>query len=290
MLTQTESHAQRQFLSLSLPFCQCLYSELEGLLTAAWVKQEPQDNIKQVLHGSGARVHARHALKRHCSEGMWLREVCVWQAEGQHQHVGQGSPTAASEVCLEQAELTQSLPSPPSHSCTPRLWAGFPKVSMLCRRCQDRHLPPGQHHLSGFVLPFECPLNLLSHTPSSSHAHSPLQNKRFEMKVQSCSNNHINYLFRWGKRWVKSSFADMEELLVSTAKIIFPTGLVFHKVTWPKGVCTCDQVWLKTKQQHSIWHCLMHRTWREERWKQTHDADKNFFLCYSNKKYIHTEI
>lgn len=27
-----------------------------------------------------------------------------------------------------------------------------------------------------------------------------------------------------------------------------------------------------------------------EGWSQTHDADKNFFLCYSNKKYIHTEI
>lgn len=95
MLTQTESHAQRQFLSISLPFCQCLYSELEGLLTAAWVKQEPQDNIKQVLRGSRARVHARHALKRHCSERMWFREACVWQVEGQQQHVGQGSPTAA---------------------------------------------------------------------------------------------------------------------------------------------------------------------------------------------------
>lgn len=293
MLTQTESHAQRQFLSISLPFCQCLYSELEGLLTAAWVKQEPQDNIKQVLRGSRARVHARHAFKRHCSERMWFREACVWQVEGQHQHVGQGSPTAALKCVWSR----HSSRSPFQTLLPPAAPQGFGLVSpwtvprsTCCRRCQDRCLPPAQHHLSGFVLPLECPLNLLSHMPSSSHVHSPLQNKRFEMKVQSCSNNHINYLFRWGKRWVKSSFADMEELLVSTAKIIFPAGLVFHKVIWPKGVCTHNQVWLKTKQQHSICHCLVHRTWREERWKQTRDADKNFFLCYSNKKYIHTEI
>lgn len=218
----------------------------------------------------------------------------VWQVEGHHQHVGQVSPTAASDVCLEEAHLMLSLPSSPSHSCTSGFWACFPMDQAAPRPtlsscAKGRRLQPSQH-LSGFVLPLECTLNLLSHKPSSSRVHSPLQNKRFEMKVQSCSNNHINYLFRWGKWWVKSSSSDMEELLLSTAKMIFPKGLVFHKVTWPKGVCTHDQAWPKTKQQHSPWHCLMCRTWREERWKQTHDADKNFFLCYSNKKYIHTEI
>lgn len=100
MLTQTESHAQRQFLSISLPFCQCLYSELEGLLTAAWVKQEPQDNIKQVLRGSRARVHARHAFRgialKECgserlafdrlkvSTSMWVRAALqqLWSVSG----------------------------------------------------------------------------------------------------------------------------------------------------------------------------------------------------------------
>lgn len=139
-------------------------------------------------------MHATHALKSHCSERMWFREACVQLVEGHHQHLGQVSPTAASDVCLEQADLMQFLPT-----AAPQ---GFGLASPWTRQLQgphsavsvkDRCVPAA---LSGFVLPFECPLNLLSHTPNSSHVHSPLQNKRFEMKVQSCSNNHINYLFR----------------------------------------------------------------------------------------------
>lgn len=165
---------------------------------------------------------------------------------------GSGQPHSSLR-CVSEAGRSQAVPSKLSFPQLHLKVLGL--LSPWIRQLQGPHsaaaakgrcLQPS-HHLCGFVLPFECPLNLLSHTPNSSHVHSPLQNKRFEMKVQPCSNNHINYLFRWGKPWVKSRFSDMEELLVSTANIIFPTGLVFHKVTWPKGVCTREQVWLKTK-------------------------------------------
>lgn len=99
-------------------------------------------------------------------------------------------------------------------------------------KVKDRCLQPS-HRLSGFSLRFKCPLNLLSHTQNLSYVHSPLQNKRFGIKVQSCSNNRVNHLFRWDKRWVNNSFSDMEELLSSTAKIIFSSELVFHTATCP---------------------------------------------------------
>lgn len=173
---------------------------------------------------------------------------------------GSGQPSSSLRcVCSRQISCS------PFHALLPTAAPrGFGLASSWTRQLQGPHfcsrcLQPS-HHLSGFVLPSECPLNLPSHTPNSPHVRSPLQIKHFEMKVQSCSNNHINYLFHWGKRWVKSSSSNMEELLVSVAKIIFPTGLFFHNVTWPKGVCTRDQVRLKTKQQHSTWHCLVCRT------------------------------
>ena len=108
-------------------------------------------------------------------------------------------------------------------------------------KVKDRCLQPS-HRPSGFFLHLKCPLNLFSHMQNLSYVHSPLQNKRFGISVQSCSNNHVNYLFRWDKRWVNNAFSDMEEPLGSTAKIIFSSGLVFHKATWPRGVCTCNQV------------------------------------------------
>lgn len=192
-----------------------------------------------------------------CSTGrrsptsMWVRSalqqplVCIWSRQNSCSPFPVLLPTAAPQGSGLASPRSRQLQGP--HSAV---------------NVKDRCLPPAQPSPFWIVLPSECPLNLLSHPPNSSHVHSPLQNKRFEMKGQSCSNNHIKYLFRWDKRWVKSSFSDIEEsenLLVSTAKSIFPTGLVFHKVTWSKSVCTHDQVWLKTKQQHCTWHCLVCR-------------------------------
>lgn len=142
MLTQTEfTRSKTVSQHTSFPFCHCFYSMLEGFLTSAWVKQEPQGDIKQVPHGSRARVHARHALKSHCSERMWFREVCVWQVEGHQQHVGQVSPTAASDVCLKQADPRQSLPSSPSHSCTSRFWACSPHGPGSSKAHTQQQLP-----------------------------------------------------------------------------------------------------------------------------------------------------
>lgn len=98
---------------------------------------------------ASSRAHARRGLKSHCSERMWFREACVRQGEGHHQHVAQVSPTAASEVCLEQADLMQSLPSSPSHSCTSRFWARFPWTRQLqgphsAADIKDGCLPPAQ--------------------------------------------------------------------------------------------------------------------------------------------------
>jgi len=86
-----------------------------------------------------------------------------------------------------------------------------------------------------------------------------------------------------------TAFQIRRNFKVSTAKTIFSSELAFHKATWPKGVCTCDQVTQgKVSTVFDIVCCVGRQ--RGERRNQTRDADKNFFLCYSNKKYIHTEI
>lgn len=108
-------------------------------VSEAGATRQHQTSSAQVL----SQVHAKHALKSHCSERMWFREACAPQVEGHHQHVGQVSPTAASDVCLQQADPMQSLPSSPSHSCTLRFWACFPLEeaaprSTLCSRCQGQ--------------------------------------------------------------------------------------------------------------------------------------------------------
>lgn len=153
-------------------------------------------------------------------------------------------------------QLTQISVSEPGRSHTVPSLHSFPRLSLQGFRLaspttgqlnsphsavevKDRWLQPS-HCLSLFS--FTLNAHWLSHMQNLSCMHSPLQNKLFGIKVQSHSNNHVNYLFCWGKSWVNNRFSDTEELLVSTANIIFSSGLVFHKTTWSKGVCPCNQV------------------------------------------------
>lgn len=146
----------------TLPFCQCFYSDdawgtFNTSMSEAGATRQHQTSSAWLL----SQVHARHALKSHCSERMWFREACAGQAEGHQQHAGQVSPTAASPVCLQQAHLMQSLPSSPSHSCTSRFWACFPMDqaaprSTVCSRCQGQ-VPASSPAITFLALSF--PLN-----------------------------------------------------------------------------------------------------------------------------------
>lgn len=82
---------------------------LKGFLTPAWTKQKPQGYVKGDLHVSQASVHARHALKSHCSEKLQFTEACVWQVEGHHQQVDQVSPMEDSHP--GQADLSWLFPT-----------------------------------------------------------------------------------------------------------------------------------------------------------------------------------
>lgn len=75
----------------------------------------------------------------------------------------------------------------------------------------------------------------------NAHMHSPLQNKWFGIKVQSCSNNRFNYLLRWEQKLNQQQLFRYGRY-VPTAKVIFSPVLVFHEVTWPKDICTWDQM------------------------------------------------
>lgn len=182
------------------------------------------------------------ALKKCTSQRLasgWLKVTTgMWVRPAPQQAQVCASEPGRSHVVLPLHSLPQlllqgfRLASP----CTGQL-KGHHSAVEIKRRCLQH-----SHHSSGFFLHFKRLVHLLSHMQNLPYVHSPLQNKRFGIKVQSCGNNCVNYLFHHDKRWVNTSFSDMEGLLVSTAKIIFSSGLVFHKATWPKVVCTCDQV------------------------------------------------
>lgn len=260
-----------------------------GTLTPAWVKQEPQGNIKQVPHGFRARVHAKHALKEPllwknvvqrglCSTGWRSPPAC-----------GSGQPSSSLR-CVSGAGRSHAVPE------------GFGLASPRTRQLQgphsavnakDRWQPPAQP--SPF-LALSFPLN--AHwTSFPTHQTQPMciHLRRTNNLKWRCSLAVTITLSIYSAETNDESRAalqirkNLKIFWFLLPKLFSQQGLSSRKWPDPKvfvPVTRCD-----SRQSSSI---VLDIVWcvglREERWKQTRDADKNFFLCYSNKKYIHTEI